>query len=133
MRLSDWRQRLISYLHAARKKPFVYGQHDCTLFAADAVQAMTGADHGAKYRGKYKTLSGGLRLLKKSGFEDNIAFVASILTECPAIMAQPGDVAVIDAPDGPALGIVQGESVYAVSQSGLALVPLTAARRAFRV
>lgn len=132
-RFPDWRQRLVAYLHVARRKPFSYGRHDCTIFAADAVMAMTGKDHAAAFRGRYSTVAGGLRVLRKAGHADNVEMVASLLPECHPIMAQPGDLAAIDTEDGPALGVVQGEAIYVLSPSGLSLAPITAARRAFRV
>lgn len=133
IRLSDWRQRLVGYLHQARATPFAYGRHDCTLFAADAVQAMTGEDLAAPFRGRYTTLTGGLRVLRKAGFADNTAMVASLFAECAPIMAQPGDLAAIKTDAGDALGVVQGEAVYVLGPSGLSLVPITSAHRAFRV
>lgn len=35
---------------ARRSVPFAWGSNDCRLFAADAVQAMTGVDHAAELR-----------------------------------------------------------------------------------
>ena len=69
MRRPDWRDRLVSYLHSARQRPFEFGQHDCSLFAADCVAAMTGNDMAADWRGRYATMRGGLRVLRKAGFD----------------------------------------------------------------
>jgi len=133
MRNADWRVALVSYLHEVRRKPFAFGRHDCTLFAADAVLAMTGRDLAAKWRGKYRSLSEGMALLRAAGHDSNTALAASLFDECPVAMAQPGDIAVIATEHGDALGIVQGEAIYTVGPKGLSISPLLTAHRAFRV
>lgn len=132
-RRSDWRAALVAYLSATRDKAFAYGVHDCTLFAADAVQAMTGVDLAADWRGKYSTLAEGEDLLRAAGYDGNTAMVSALFAECPVAMAQPGDIAVIATEIGDSLGIVQGEAIYVVSPRGLSLAPLLTAYRAFKV
>lgn len=129
----DWQARLVAYLHAARLQPFAYGRHDCCLFAADAVAAMTGIDIAAPWRGRYTTLRGGIRVLRRSGYRDHVALAAAWFPEVPAFSAQPGDLAVIATEAGPALGVVQGEAVYVLGPQGLGLVSLLSVTRAFRI
>ena len=62
-RHSNWTAPLIEYLAAAARRPFKPGHHDCALFAAGAVAAMTGTDFAAQWRGRYTTLRGGLRVI----------------------------------------------------------------------
>lgn len=133
MRTPDWKLALIQYVGEAARKPFEFGSHDCALFAAGAVLAMTGVDLAAKWRGKYTTLKGGLLALKRAGYADHIALAAAKFAEIAPAFAAPGDLAVIDGPDGAALGVVQGEGVYVLTQGGLGMLPLTHARTAFRV
>lgn len=132
-RLANWRPRLIAYLAEAAARPFAEGRHDCALFLAGGVAAMTGVDYAAPYRGRYTTTRGGLRILRKAGFADHVALAAHHLAERPVAFAREGDGAVVPTGDGPALGIVQGAGVYVLSPAGLAVVPLTAAARAFEV
>ena len=40
MRLYDWESRLTAYITAVARDGFVYGRHDCALFAAGGVQAV---------------------------------------------------------------------------------------------
>lgn len=133
MRHPDWQARLVAYLHEARLRPFAFGQHDCSLFAADCVAAMTGADMAAEWRGRYATMRGGLRLLRRAGFDDHIALAAHHFPEISKMLAQPGDLAVVPTEDGPALGVVQGEAIYVLGPTGLGLVSILSAQRAFRV
>ena len=110
------------------------GEHDCALFAAGAVEAMTGDDFGADYRGRYKTLAGGYRRLKKLGFESHADLAASILEEIHPSRAMVGDLAAVDGDGGISLGIVQGEGILVLNPEGrIGAVPLLTARRAFRV
>lgn len=132
-RRADWKARLVDYLAASAQRPFRYGQHDCALFAAGAVAAMTGTDHADGWRG-YGDLPSGLRRLRAAGHDDHVAFVASILPEIHPVRAMPGDVAVMPGDGGvAALGIVQGAGVYALRPQGIAVLPRGQMLRAFRV
>ncbi len=133
MRLPDWKPRLIAWLSDVATIPFQPGRHDCALFAAGAVLVMTGRDPAAPFRGRYRTLRGGQRILRKAGFADHIALTAQLLAEVHTSRAAPGDLAVVPTQDGDALGLVQGEAVYVLSARGLGFVPMTSAVRAFRV
>lgn len=133
MRRADWHNRLVQYLSEVIYAPPEMGRHDCALFLAGAVEAMTGADYAAPYRGRYTTMQGGLRILRKDGFADHIALAAHHLEEIPVAFAAPGDGAVVETEDGPALGVMQGEMIYVVGVRGSAVVPRARATRAFRV
>ena len=133
-RLPDWRPRLAACLATAARQPFAWGRHDCALFVADAIAAMTGEDPAADWRGRYTSFERGLILVRREGFADHVAWYAARFAEIPPLFAQVGDIAVVDGDDAqPALGIVQGEAIYVLQPAGLALLALTAARRAFRV
>lgn len=133
MRLPDWKSRLTAWLAEIVRRPFAPGTHDCALFAAGAVQAMTGRDPAAPYRGRYQTLRGGKRILRQAGFADHIDLVVCTFAEVHTSRAAPGDLAVVPTPEGDALGLVQGEAVYVLSPRGIGMLPMTAATRAYRV
>lgn len=128
-RRPDWQARLTAYLAEVRARPFADDWH-CALFAAGGVEAMTGMDLAAPYRGRWTTPRGGLRVLRRSGFADHLALAGVHLPEILPSEAWPGDVAAVD--EG-ALGIVQGRLVYVLGPSGVGLLPAEAIRRAFRV
>lgn len=50
-RLHDWPERLAGFLDSRQGEPFAWGSNDCALFAADAVQAITGVDLAREFRG----------------------------------------------------------------------------------
>ena len=132
-RLPDWRTRLIAYLVQSSRQPLVYGQHDCALFWAGAVAAMTGHDLAAGWTGRYKTRAAGLQLLRTAGYDDQVAMAAALFAEVSPAFLQVGDLATVAGADGPACGVVQGEGIYVLTETGQALVPLSRAVRGFRV
>ena len=107
-RLPDWRARLNRYVADSARQEFRLGRMDCALFAAGAVEAMTGEDPARDLRGRYRRVADGERLL--------------------------GDLAEVEDLNGrPALGVVQGERVYVRMPRALGTIPLLSARRAFKV
>lgn len=132
MKLDDWQPRLRAYLAAQADKPFKFGAMDCGAFAGGAVEAMTGVNPHAAVAGRYKTMAGALRALRRLGHEDHIAYAASVLTEIEPAYAAWGDIAVVQGAPGLALGVVVGTHVEVRTPAGRGLVPLTDALRAFR-
>ncbi|SDX54258.1 DUF6950 family protein [Allgaiera indica] len=116
-RRDDWMQRLSNYIGRHSRAGFRYGELDCALFAAGAVAAMTDEDLSAPYRGRYKTLTGALRVLRKAGHRDHIALVDSLFEAVPPAFAHPGDVVCVDTEDGPALGVLQGPKIYLLTEA----------------
>jgi len=132
-RIYNWRAALVTYLNEVARTPFEDGVNDCALFLAGGVLAMTGIDYAAPYRGRYTTIRGGYRILRKDGFADHVALAEHHLTRKPIAFAQAGDGAVVETPEGPALGVVQGPQIYVLGRSGLALAPLMHAAFALEV
>lgn len=132
-KLVDWRPRLRAFLAAQTEAPFAYGSADCGAFAGGAIEAMTGENPHAKVAGRYKTMAGALRAIKRLGHDDHVAYAASLLTEIDPLYAAFGDIAVVNSPDGPALGVVTGPHIEVRAPGGRGVVPLTDAVRAFRV
>lgn len=131
-RLTGWRGRLHAHIEAARRLPFAYGTTDCASFAAGAVMAMTGQDHRS-WAGQYATYAAGLRRVRGSGWLDHIDYVSAHFDAIPVAQAAMGDLAAVPGEDGLALGVVGGAEVFVLRPDGLATVPLTAAKKAWRV
>lgn len=135
-RLPDWRPRLASYLARVARHPFRPGTHDCALFCAGAVEAMTGRDMAAPWRGGYRSLAAGYAQLAASGFADHVSLVRAHFAPVAPASAQVGDLALVasDVPEEVgALGVVQGAGVYVLRPSGLALVSRLDALEAWTV
>lgn len=136
-RLPDWRSRLAAFLAVDPGKKFAWGENDCFLgLVAPAVEAMTGQDIGAPFRGTYDTAEGARKVLEAAGFSDLADALASYFPEIHPSRMHIGDIAVIpsDADGvGAGLGLVIGERIMALSPSGQGSVRLLRASRAFRV
>jgi hypothetical protein len=132
-RHSDWHPRLISYLGGIAGAVLEPGEHDCALAFAGAVEAMTGVDLGARYRGRYTTFKGGLKLLAKDGWKNPAEFVAAHCPEVHPAMAHAGDIALVATDEGDAFGMFQGEAIYVLRPGTLGLRPRSDAKRAFHV
>lgn len=127
MRTHDWEARLFAAVEAARTTPFAWGAHDCALFVADVVLAMTGRDYAADLRGQYRTQSGALRLLAATPLR---ARMNALFASIDVRRAQRGD-AVMD--NTGALGVCLGEHAAFVGPRGVEMQPALGAELAWRV
>lgn len=92
-RRPDWEQRLAAFLEETKVRPFEWGRCDCALFAAGAVEAVTGEDHGAAFRGRYRSPQGSLRALRRQGFGDVFGpFDAALGERVPPLLLRRGDI-----------------------------------------
>lgn len=132
-RLPDWNARLSAYIDSVRRAPFEPGVLDCALFAAGAVEAMTGADIAAEWRG-YRTLAEGVAKLRRAGFDNHVEALAATLPEIHPSQAALGDILAyaVDGPLGWALGVCNGERAFAMMETGLGTIETLQAKRAFR-
>lgn len=90
-----WEDRLHAYVEKAFHKPHVYGRHDCLLFAAEWVRAVTGHDFGRGHRGKYKSPASASVYLRGLGFSDPEAMLDALFEQKPTAFAQRGDLVLI--------------------------------------
>ncbi len=141
MRFEDWPSRLERYLVETRARAFRWGEWDCCLAACSAIEAMTGIDPGAAFRGAYSTEQGAARAMLRSG-AGGVAETAAAVCEAlgfrqvPPLTAQRGDAVVFDQVElGPTLGLVGLDGmIWAASRDGgWARFALSCAHRAWRV
>ncbi|MBF0270313.1 MAG: hypothetical protein HQL44_17165 [Alphaproteobacteria bacterium] len=123
---------------SAHGRAFEWGSFDCCLWACDVVEALTGVDPAAPFRGRYKSKRGAFVALKRfagGGMLETARKIADDLScpEVPVKTARRGDVVLLERDDGPALGVCVGKDVAAASLTGLCLVPLKEASHAWRV
>jgi len=135
-RREDWPSHLAHELEAAYKRPFVWGEHDCCLFAANVVMAMTGIDGAADLRGRYKTRVGAARVIAKHGglfgVVNEICARHGFIEINPK-SAQRGDVVLLENDGAEALGIAAGTRIAAAGPDGLMYVAWSRAITAWRI
>lgn len=96
-RFEDWPLRLSRFITESRPKRFAWGTHDCLLFAADTIVALTGHDFGAGIRGQYGNEDEAMQIVARfgAGVDDVVrAFLGEPL-EYP-LKARRGDVVVAE-------------------------------------
>jgi hypothetical protein len=117
-RRRDWEQRLHAIIVAKRDLPHEFGKHDCLLWTADAVKAVTGKDFGKGHRSKYKSLASAYRHLQEMGFDSPEALLDSLFPVKPIGFAGRGDIALCRTPTGDNPGVVIGSDALVVGEQG---------------
>ena len=130
MRLPDWEANLHAYLDSVAGAPFAYGRHDCALFVAGAVNAMTGHDFGAPFRGRYRSAAGAVRALRLYGAGDLPATLTAALGE-PVHPSRAGRGDIVT--DGENVGVCMGGVARFVTDIGMTDLPRSAWRQAWVV
>lgn len=131
MRRVDWQLRLAEFVEARASMPFEWGKNDCCLFAADAVQAMTGEDPAATLRG-YTSALAAHRLIDDAG---GLGQLVSRFLGAPVspLMAGVGDVVLLENEGRDLLGICNGTSAIGAGEHGMAVLGMDVARAAWKV
>lgn len=94
-RRPDWEPRLIAAVEKYREQPYAYGRHDCLLWAANAVKAVTGKDFGRGHRGKYRSAASASRYLRQAfGADSPEALLDSLFETKPIGFVQRGDLVI---------------------------------------
>lgn len=132
MRRADWPLHLEHFLDLRLAVPFAWGTNDCSTFAADCVQAITGQDPAPAGLRHHTTAKQAYRAIRRHGGLAHIATAA--LGEPIAVQqASIGDVMLVKAGKRDALAICNGTSALMPSAIGLVSVGLDTARLAWRV
>ena len=118
-RLPNWDQRLFAYLSTARVAVRSGDTNYCALFAAGAVEAVTGEDPAAAFRGHYREAA------------DNLETVISgLFPEIAVGQAGRGDLAWHEGSVGVVIG---GEALFVGYDRDLVRVPRPAWEKAWQV
>lgn len=121
MRYPDWQNRLVDTIRAAKMQPFLWGEHDCLLFAADCIKAVSGNDYATAVRGTYHTAAEARKtLLKHYGTMEKA--LGENLEEIPVKLAQRGDVAMVENQGRHCAGVIWNGGVYVPGINGLVLL-----------
>jgi hypothetical protein len=135
-------QHFHEFLTERAHAPFAWGENDCALFAADAIQSFTGVDIAEDFRGKYTDEASALETIKEITGGETVADAAAWCAakhELPELanplFAQRGDLVILDAPSGHQIAGIVGLNGHAISvyDKGLFRLPITSVVRAWRV
>ena len=134
-RRDNWPILLAQFLRERKDCPFVWGANDCTLFTAAAIEAITGLDPAADWRGQYESREGAYKVLEQfGGLEAAVTHVIGILPETNIRLASRGDIVMIEEDGALAIGIVDesGRRIAVMTMTGIARVSLKRALCAWR-
>jgi len=139
-RKHSWQSELHNFIANAVTHAFVWGEHDCCLLIADAINALTGVDLAEPYRGKYDDAHSAVKLISDTcggrSAIDLWSYVAAQhgIEQLPSVLfAQRGDVVSL-ADDTLGFVHLDGKHVIAYAQDDkLHLVDLACGVNAWRI
>lgn len=140
-RLPDWEERLGLFIAENRDRAFAWGAFDCILMACAAVEAMTGVDPAAEYRGRYDDAKGAALALRELGKGTLVKTIDAVFPARPLGKAQRGDIVMFRGSAGicmGAFGLFVGEEALADAvttpqREGLVSIPRALFERAWAV
>lgn len=130
MRKVDWEARLNAYIAGVHDRPHAFGEHDCMIFCANAVRALTGRDLARGHRRKYRDKLSAASHLRSLGFADQEAMIDSLLPQKPVGFAQRGDIVLTE---GGIPGVVFDGATAMIVGDGLVRVPRSQWLKAWEV
>jgi hypothetical protein len=135
IRVSDWEDRLRTYLDRVTEERFVWGSHDCALFTAGAVKAMTETDPAEAFRGTYDSEVTARESLRANGAGTLLKTVTSLFgAHKPIQFAQRGDLVMLDRKTlGVSVGVFSWFAGQEGDREGLVHLPTAACKYAFSV
>jgi hypothetical protein len=142
-RVDHWDTRSFHHFLVARAPlPFAWGENDCALFVADGIEAMTGVDIAADFRGRYHSEAEALDLIREITGGEAVADAAAWCADkfgmrewLHPLCAQRGDMVTLADAGRVISGLVHlnGRHIVAVGEMGLKRLPISAALRAWHV
>ncbi|GAA2867512.1 hypothetical protein GGQ99_001281 [Aminobacter niigataensis] len=132
-RLPDWERRLALVVEHHLETPGEWGVADCLLTVADAVEAVTGVDPATRIRGAYSSELGAAKLMRRRKCADVEAVLAKLFPPVGRLMAQRGDVGVVEREGVLAAGFITERGLAVKVEAGLAFYPQTEIKTAFKV
>lgn len=128
----------VEYLNARLSWGFKWGGgerlHDCVLFVADGVLAVTGVDYMGELRGLWTDEDSALRVIQERGGPGGLfKAMDGVLERIPPAAGHRFDVGGILVDRMPTLCWLEGQTVAAAGPRGLTRYPRRALVRAWRV
>ena len=131
-RRPGWEARLNAVIVGHMRAPFAWGQTDCATFTAAAIEALSGVDIIAPFRG-YTSYAGGLKRARAAGLDGLEAVFAARLRAVPLAELNRGDAVVIEEAGEPVMGVFGAPEAYVMASTGLGTVGLDRVLRGYAV
>jgi hypothetical protein len=132
LKCQGWEHTLFEFVESRKNLPFERGVHDCCLFAADWVLALTGVDYAAALRGTYADDESALAIIQAAG--GIVPLVSRLVGEPIAVsLAQRGDVVAIKEGTTGAIGVCIGKYSVFVGHDKMYHIPTLKCDSAWRI
>ena len=124
----NWVSLLNEFILSRSGMNFQYGGFDCCLFICDGIEAMTGVDVAADFRGKYKSKTGAGKICKKMngvlGIATAVCKEMGFKTVAPNYAGR-GDIVYFEPGGSGAMGLIStcGRSIVAAGAQGCSFTP----------
>jgi hypothetical protein len=132
-RYNDWQLRFEKVVAENSNKAFEWGYHDCILWGANAVLAITGYDAAEGFRGTYSTALGAARVLKELGGIEKLINDKLYVEPVPAGYANIGDILLVDLDGQLTTAVCNGETMLAPGEVGLVALHTLSALKAWKI
>lgn len=116
---TNWPQLLAEYIEAGATRPFLWGEFDCCLFAAECIRLQTGLDLASPYYGRYSTALGSARIQRKLGSPEQL--LDQHFERIPHNLIQRGDVVQLDSLEA-TYGVWFAGKAWSTSETGVQAV-----------
>ncbi|MHB2265652.1 DUF6950 family protein [Aliihoeflea sp. PC F10.4] len=113
-------------------KSYVVGKSDCFLMGLRVAAALGAKGIISQYAGRYSTLKGAQRVLRRLGHKSLVTLMATHLEPCAPAMARMGDLVVLQVSEAEHLGVCVGARFLTKTEAGLSYHDITAVTAAFR-
>jgi len=132
----NWERALSEIITLHRTTPFKWGSHDCAVFAANVIWAISGEDPARELRGTYKSAQQAKGALKRRG-HTLLSFVDSKFARLQRVsMAKRGDLVFYRDEKSPfkgSLGVCEGLYSWFADEHGLKPIKTADCHHAWRV
>jgi len=135
-RKPNWPELLPPFLAEKKDMPFDWQYNNCCFFASDWLRILTGIDPATDLRAEITDLASAKKALLARGGVEQICEDRCAANDWPEVapnFAQRGDIATVDTPHGPAIGVVFGRNVAFAGKLGVEFIPISQTRRAWRI
>ena len=132
-RNQDWQLAFEKCVAENYHTRFEWGTHDCCLWAANLVLAITGHDVAADFRGKYSTAKGAAEILAAN---DGMTALWTKLLDTEAVsplFASIGDVVLAEVDGQETMTVCNGDTLLATGTTGLCTLPISSALKAWKI
>lgn len=133
VRVENWPKELSDYLSEMKDSPFEWGQNDCVLFAAKAIERITGSNFYFQYL-PYDSEESAKKIILENGGIAGLVSKHLGPGSRNILSAKRGDLVLMKVPSD-TLGIVDdsGQRIASVGPNGIARLPLSKAWRVWGV